>query len=44
MFKRLEERQSSAKEAEDRSKLRKLARRLRSVNEELTEYDTLLQW
>ena len=44
VFKRLEERQSSAKEAEDRSKLRKLARRLRSVNEELTEYDTLLQW
>lgn len=44
VFKRLEERQSSAKDAADKSTLRKLARRLRTVHDELAEYDTLLQW
>ena len=44
VFKRLEERQGSAKEAADRSTLRKLARRLRTVHDELAEYDMLLQW
>ena len=44
VFKRLEERQSLAKEAADRSTLRKLARRLRTVHDELAEYDMLLEW
>lgn len=44
VFKRMEQRQSSAKDPADRSALKKLARRLRTVHDELKEYDTVLEW
>ena len=44
VFRRLEERQVSAKDPADKSAMRKLARRLKTVHDELAEYSELLQW
>ena len=44
MFRRLEERQAAAKDPADKSAMRKLARRLKTVHDELAEYSELLQW
>ena len=43
VFKRLEERQKSAKDSADKTALRKLNRRLRAVHDELADYELLLQ-
>ena len=44
VFQRLEERMAAQDaDAGEKSRLRKLSRRLRSVHEELTEYSDLLQ-
>jgi hypothetical protein len=44
VFQRLEQRMAAAEaDAGEKSRLRKLSRRLRSVHEELTEYADLLQ-